>query len=93
MTPHQHAEALVRCFAGYVAKEDDMANREHLRIASEWLRLLNADDPEPAELEAILKDVDGLEDVGSATLDLRIVVRAWASRARRRAIARRLGTG
>lgn len=61
MKPRAHAEALVKCFAGYVAKHDDLVNRENLRIASEWLRLFDSDEPSVAQIEALMKDLDALE--------------------------------
>ena len=93
MTPRAHAEALVRCFTNYVARRDDAPNREHLRVASEWLRLLDADEPAVGDIEAVAVSVQSLEFVGSATIDLQLGVRAWASRARRQAILRRSAAG
>ena len=89
MTPRGHAEALVRCFAGHAARRDDAANREHLRTASEWLRLIDAAEPAAADIEALAAAVEVIEFVGSATIDLRLGVLAWAPRARRRAVLRR----
>jgi hypothetical protein len=89
MTPREHADVLVRCFTGYVAQRDDPVNREHLRIASEWLRLIDADDPAVADIEALRASLETMGFAGSATIDLQLGVGAWATRARRRAIMRR----
>ena len=93
MTPREHADALVRCFAGYVAKQDDAVNREHLRVATEWLRLIDSDDPEATDIEALQASLERLGFAGSATIDLKLGVGAWAPRARRSAIMRRKTAG
>jgi len=89
MTPREHADALVRCLTGYVAKRNDSANRGNLHVATEWLRLIDAKDPAPAEIEALAAGLETLEFAGSITVDLKIGVSAWAPRARRNAIMRR----
>lgn len=88
MTSHQHALGLLRCFEGYVARNDDEANRAHLGIAREWVRLLESDRPSSADIESLLTAVKALPNAGSATCDLRLGVNYWASRARRKAILR-----
>jgi hypothetical protein len=93
MTPREHAYALVRCFTGYAAKRDDSVNREHLRIATEWLRLIDSDDSSATDIEALQASLETLASAGSATIDLKLGVRAWAPRARRRAIMRRKMAG
>ena len=93
MTPREHADALVRCFTGYLAKRDDAVNREHLRVATEWLRLIDADDPAAEDIEALQASLEALGFAGSATIDLKLGVGAWAPRARRSAIMRRKTAG
>lgn len=93
MTPREHADALVRCLTGYVARRDDSANRENLRVAKEWLRLIDAEEPAVADIEALAASLESLEFAGSATVDLQIGVNAWAPRARRQAIMRRKTAG
>ena len=89
MTPREHADAFVRCFIGYVAKQVDPVNREHLRVATEWLRLIDAEAPAVADIEALRSSLDTLGFAGSATIDLKLSAGAWAARARREAIIRR----
>jgi len=93
VTPREHADALVRCLTGYVAKRDDSANRENLRVATEWLRLIDAEDPAAADIEALAASLETLEFAGSITVDLKIGVSAWVPPARRRAIMRRKTAG
>jgi hypothetical protein len=88
MTPREHADALVHCFTGYVSRRDDAVNRAHLRVASDWLRLIDAERPSVAEIDALASDVEAVGWAGSATVDLQLGVRAWAPLARRRAILR-----
>lgn len=76
MTPQQHAEALVRVFRGYVAMRDDLVNRENLRVATEWLRLLNQEEPTDADVESLASSLESLGWAGSATLDLQLGVGA-----------------
>lgn len=91
MTPRDHAAAVVRYFTGRVAKRDDPALSENLRVATEWLRLIDAQDPAVAEIEALVANLETLEFAGSGTVDLKLGVEAWAPRARRRAIMGRKG--
>jgi len=88
MTHREHVEALVSMFGRYVAERDDDANRAHLRVASELLRLLNEEEPAAADVDALLRDLETVGWAGSATIDLQHCVASWATRARRVAILR-----
>jgi hypothetical protein len=91
MTPHQHATGLVAYFSRWANGNPEMA--EGLRLASEWLRLLNAENPAVAEIEALAADVEKVEQGGSGILDLKLGVAHWTERARRQAIMRRSTAG
>jgi hypothetical protein len=85
----EHAKALVECLGRYVAKHDDFPNRENLRVACDYLRLMNDEDPPPQDLDGLIESLDALPIAGSVTMDLKIMATPWAIRARRRAILRR----
>src|SRR4051812_758704 len=92
-TPREYAEALVRVFARYVAQQDDDANRENLRVASEWLRLVEEPEPAAADIDSLATSLDSLPWAGSATVDLKLNAGGWAAKARRRAVLRRAEGG
>lgn len=81
MKPRDHACNLVECFTKYVALRDDAVSQQHLRVATEWLRLIDLPNPSPVEIESLRASIDTLGDVGSASVDLTLAVRAWAARA------------
>ncbi len=91
MTPRDHAAALVGYFTARLANHADPVLSENLRVATEWLRLIDAQDPAVEDIEALVANVEKLELTGSATIDLKLGVRAWAPRARRKAIMRGKG--
>jgi hypothetical protein len=84
----EHAKALVECLGSYVATRDDFPNRENLRVACDFLRLLNDENPPPRDLELLIESLDALPIAGAVTMDLKIMATPWAIRARRRAILR-----
>jgi len=59
-----------------------------LRVAAEWLRLIQEDRPAAADIEALAASVERLGFLGFATVDLQMGVSHWAPGARRRAIMR-----
>jgi hypothetical protein len=91
MTPHQHATGLVAYFSRWANGNPEMA--EGLRLASDWLRLLNVENPLVTEIEALAANVEKAEQGGSGILDLKLGVAHWTERAGRRAIMRRSAVG
>ena len=84
----EHAKLLVQILGKYVRERNDAANIENLRVASEWLRLMNDDAPLAGDIESLIKALDQLPTAGSITIDLKISATPWAIRARRIAILR-----
>jgi len=82
MTSRERAEELAKYFARmserYPKEEQYSLGRA---LAEQWLSLIDAPNPDPSLVAALLKGVDAaeqLEDAGSWIADLNLSAHAWA---------------
>ena len=82
MTLRSHAQALAEYFGRFTQvnpSEDEWTIG--LKLAEQWLALIDSPNPAPARVEVLVREVERLEQghgSGSGILDLSLGIHAWA---------------
>jgi hypothetical protein len=77
MSSREHAAALVRYYERLSA-EKGTRYAESLRLAREWLRLIESEHPSRAEILALVRALETGENSGSGWTDMALGVGHWA---------------
>lgn len=80
MTDQEKAEFFVRYFKQYCTTHDDQTSRDYLRLAEEWFRLVNINQPNKSEVQTLKAEIEALQLLGTATIELKRVVKSWATK-------------
>jgi hypothetical protein len=75
--PRSHAAGMVKYYERLCEKQGSYYE-ESLRLAREWLRLVESVDPSPAEALDLLQALEKGENSGSGWTDMELGVAHWA---------------